>query len=60
MKLDAVLVERTSSKSGKKYICVEVYLTDKVVKKVFLSDAEIELIKIYYNSFDKEVNDIVR
>ena len=50
MKIDAALVEKTSSKSGNKYICIEVTLTDKVKKIVFLTDAELELLKLYYSS----------
>ncbi len=49
MKLNAMLVEKISSK-GNKYICVEIYLTDKVKKVVFLTDSEVELIKLWNSS----------
>ena len=48
MKLNAIVCEKVS-KSGKPYICIEVYLTDKIKKMVFLTPAELELIKIYAN-----------
>ncbi len=48
MKLNAIVCEKVS-KSGKLYICIEVYLTDKIKKMVFLTPAELELIKIYAN-----------
>ena len=46
MKVNAMLVEKTSQK-GNPYVCVEIYLTDKVKKVVFLDEAEIELIKLF-------------
>lgn len=46
MKINAMLVEKVSQK-GKPYVCVEIYLTDKVTKTVFLEEAEIELIKLF-------------
>lgn len=45
MNIKAVLVEKTSKK-GNTYIAVEVYITDKIKKLVFLTPAEIELLKI--------------
>lgn len=45
MPVKAVVVERTS-KSGKPYVAIEVYITDKVKKLVFLTEAELELIKM--------------
>lgn len=57
MKIDANLVEKVSTKSGNKYICVEIALTDKVKKIVFLTDAEVELLKLYYSSYSSpEIN----
>ena len=44
MPIKAELVECVS-KSGNKYICVVLYLTDTYTKKVFLDSAELELIK---------------
>ncbi|CDE37747.1 unknown [Mycoplasma sp. CAG:472] len=53
MIVNAELVEKVS-KAGKKYICVELYLTGSVKKTVFLTDAEVELIKLFYsNKTDK-------
>ncbi len=43
--LKAELVQKTS-KNGNPYTVLELSITDKVKKQVFLSDAEIELIKI--------------
>ncbi len=48
MKLNAIVCEKVS-KSGNPYICIEVYLTDKIKKMVFLTPVELELIKIYAN-----------
>ena len=48
MKLNALLVEKISKK-GTPYLCVEVSITDKIKKLVFLSQSEIELINLYYN-----------
>lgn len=45
IQVEAYLVERVS-KSGKSYKAIEVYITDKIKKLVFLTDAEIELIKL--------------
>ena len=45
MNIKAVLVEKTS-KSGNTYIAIEVYITDKIKKLVFLTPAELELLKI--------------
>ena len=48
MKLNAIVCEKVSKK-GNPYICIEVYLTDKIKKMVFLNEAELELIKIFAN-----------
>lgn len=55
MFVNAELVEKTS-KAGNKYICVEVSLTDKVKKVVFLTDAEVELLKLYMSSTKNSTN----
>ena len=55
MFVNAELVEKTS-KVGNKYICVEVSLTDKVKKVVFLTDAEVELLKLYMSSTKSSTN----
>lgn len=53
MNINAQLVEKVS-KAGKNYICVDLYLTGTVKKTVFLTDAEVELIKLFYsNKTDK-------
>lgn len=49
MNIKAELVERVS-KSGNKYIAVEVTITDKIKKLVFLTPAELELLKLTYNT----------
>lgn len=46
LNVNAVLVEKTSSKSGKNYICIEIKLTDTYTKQVFLEPAELELLKL--------------
>ena len=48
MKLNAIVCEKISKK-GSPYICVEVYLTDKIKKLVFLTQAEVELVKMNVN-----------
>lgn len=49
MPIKAVLVEKTS-KSGNPYVAVEVYITDNIKKLVFLTPAELELIKMHTNN----------
>ena len=46
IKVNAVLVERVGKESGKPYKCIEIQLTDKYIKKVFLEPAEIELLSL--------------
>lgn len=48
MNIKAELVEKVSKK-GNKYIAIEVSITDKIKKLVFLSDAELELLKLTAN-----------
>lgn len=48
MNIKAELVERTS-KTGNKYICVELSITDNIKKLVFLTEAELELLKLRVN-----------
>ena len=48
MEVIATLEERTSKKSGNKYYCVVIKLTDNLEKTVFLDQAELELCKLYY------------
>ena len=55
MFVNAELVEKVS-KNGNKYICIEVSLTDKVKKVVFLTDAEVELLKLYMSSSKSSTN----
>ena len=45
MKVDTIIVEKTS-KAGKPYKALEVTINDKIKKLVFLTDAELELIKL--------------
>lgn len=45
MEVHAVLEERTS-KAGKPYKCLVIYLTDNYEKLVFLTKAEEELLKM--------------
>lgn len=49
MPIKAVLVEKTS-KSGNPYFAIEVYITDKTKKLVFLTQAELELLKLQANN----------
>lgn len=46
MNLNCSLKEGTSTKSGKKYYYLSIYLTSSLEKKVFLEDAELELLKM--------------
>ena len=46
MDVKATLVEKTSSKSGNTYKCVELQLTPTYKKIVFLDNAEIELLTL--------------
>ena len=48
MNVKAMVVEKTSKK-GNTYICIEVYITDKIKKLVFLTPAELELLKLANN-----------
>lgn len=48
MNIKATLVEKIS-KNNKPYVCIEVYVTDKIKKLVFLTDAELELLKLTAN-----------
>lgn len=47
--IDCRLEERTSKK-GNTFMCLVIKLTDNYEKLVFLTSAEIELIKTYYNT----------
>lgn len=47
MNVKSVVVEKTSKK-GNSYIAIEVYITDNIKKLVFLTPAELELLKINY------------
>lgn len=46
--LKAELVQR-ESKNGSLYTCIEIKLTDTYVKRVFIENSEIELIKLFYD-----------
>lgn len=46
MVLDSKLVEKTSTKTGKNYLVIEIKITDTYVKQVFLDNAELELLKL--------------
>ena len=35
-----------SNKTGREYVCVDVYITDTYKKRIFLDAAEIELVKL--------------
>lgn len=45
--LNATLKEGISKK-GNKYFSIEIELTPNVKKQVFLDNAEVELVKLYY------------
>ena len=42
-------LETRVSKKGNEYVCLVIKLTDRLEKLVFLEQAEIELLKQYYN-----------
>ncbi len=46
--LNATLTEKTSKK-GTTYTCIEIELTPTLKKKVFLDQAEVEVVKLYYS-----------
>lgn len=54
MKLDCSLKEAISEKSGKPYVYVSIQLTPNIEKKVFLQQAELELIHLVYGQNNKE------
>ena len=43
--LTAEIVEKTSKNSGEVYKCVEIAITDRVSKIVFLDNAELEILE---------------
>ena len=45
MNVKCLLVNKTS-KEGKSYVCLEIYLTDTIKKVMFLTPAEVELVKL--------------
>lgn len=45
MNVQAKLVEKTS-KNGRQYLCIEIYITDTYTKLVMLDKAELELLKL--------------
>ena len=47
MDVKAILVEKVSKK-GNSYVCIEVYVTETIKKMVFLTDAELELLRLTY------------
>lgn len=47
------LKEAVSSKSGKTYFYLSIQITPTIEKKVFLEEAELELLKIYVNSVSR-------
>ena len=47
MDVKARLVEKVSKK-GNSYVCIEVYFTETIKKMVFLTDAELELLRLTY------------
>ena len=49
MNLNCDLVSAIS-KSGNPYTCLVVHITDTCSKRVFLSDAEVELLKLYFGT----------
>lgn len=46
--IKVVMVDKVS-KAGKPYTTLDIYLTDKVIKSVFLTDAEIALLRLTYH-----------
>lgn len=46
MNVNAKLVEKKSEKTGKSYVCIEIQITPTYTKLVFLTSAEIELLKV--------------
>ena len=48
--IKATLKEAMGKESGKTYMYIEIPITDKVKKKVFLEPAELELIQLVYKT----------
>lgn len=46
MNLKAILVEKTSEKTGKKYVAIEVYLSDTYKRTILVSKPELEIITL--------------
>ena len=46
--IKAQITTGISKKTGREYVCVDVYITDTYKKRIFLDDAEIELAKLNY------------
>lgn len=52
MPIECNLVQRTS-KNGKDYVCLEIRISEHSRKIVFLTDSELELIKLTYQKVNK-------
>lgn len=47
--METKIVNGVSKKTGKAYYAIDVYITDSYKKRVFLTPAEVELIKLQNN-----------
>lgn len=52
------LKEIKSEKTNKVYYAIEMYLTPNFKKMFFLKPEDLEIIKLYYHLYDKEVENI--
>lgn len=50
MKFEALLEERVSKKTGNKYKCLVIKITDRYEKVIFLSPEDIEILTLKYGS----------
>ena len=47
--METKIVNGVSQKTGKSYYAIDLYITDSYKKRVFLTSAEVELIKLQNN-----------
>ena len=47
IRVGGIIHEKTSSKSGKPYVCLDVNLTPTYTKTFFLEESDLEVVKLY-------------
>jgi len=56
MELKATLEKRISAKTKESYYCIEIMLTNKCMKRVFLDSAESELMELLTSQKNLKIN----